>query len=125
MEEKAIVIFASLSYSDFLLFNEYMHFGFTCLQVSPTYSREVAGNHAIAPYLYKFHGIINGIDPDIWDPYNDNFIPVSWYLHRSLSFLAKVQCFGIYIVSKFMPQHGNCLRSNAYISYTTQVRKKC
>jgi hypothetical protein len=24
-----------------------------------------------------------------------------------------------------MPQHGNCLRSNAYIGYTTQVRKKC
>ncbi|KAK7303299.1 hypothetical protein RJT34_14202 [Clitoria ternatea] len=46
--------------------------------VSPTYSREVAGNHAIAPHLHKFHGIINGIDPDIWDPYNDNFIPVPY-----------------------------------------------
>ncbi|XP_027351249.1 soluble starch synthase 3, chloroplastic/amyloplastic-like isoform X2 [Abrus precatorius] len=46
--------------------------------VSPTYSREVAGNPAVAPHLHKFHGIINGIDPDIWDPYNDNFIPVSY-----------------------------------------------
>ncbi|XP_057986440.1 starch synthase 3, chloroplastic/amyloplastic isoform X2 [Hevea brasiliensis] len=46
--------------------------------VSPTYSKEVAGNPPIAPYLYKFHGILNGIDPDIWDPYNDKFIPVSY-----------------------------------------------
>ncbi|KAJ8761784.1 hypothetical protein K2173_004596 [Erythroxylum novogranatense] len=46
--------------------------------VSPTYSREVAGNPVVAPYLHKFHGILNGIDPDIWDPYNDNFIPVPY-----------------------------------------------
>ncbi|KAK2447829.1 starch synthase 3, chloroplastic/amyloplastic [Trifolium repens] len=55
-----------------------MAFADKATTVSPTYSREVAGNHAIAPYLYKFHGIINGIDPDIWDPYNDNFIPVPY-----------------------------------------------
>lgn len=47
------------------------------LQVSPTYAQEVSGNSAVAPHLYKFHGILNGIDPDIWDPYNDKFIPVS------------------------------------------------
>ncbi|KDP20743.1 hypothetical protein JCGZ_21214 [Jatropha curcas] len=46
--------------------------------VSPTYSKEVAGNPAVAPYLYKFHGILNGIDPDMWDPYNDKFIPVPY-----------------------------------------------
>ncbi|KAK7363745.1 hypothetical protein VNO77_05899 [Canavalia gladiata] len=46
--------------------------------VSPTYSKEVSGNPAVAPHLQKFHGIINGIDPDIWDPYNDKFIPVSY-----------------------------------------------
>ncbi|XP_024927563.3 starch synthase 3, chloroplastic/amyloplastic isoform X1 [Ziziphus jujuba] len=46
--------------------------------VSHTYSKEVAGNPAIAPNLYKFHGILNGIDPDIWDPYNDRFIPISY-----------------------------------------------
>ncbi|KAK4858934.1 hypothetical protein QYF36_023982 [Acer negundo] len=46
--------------------------------VSPMYSKEVAGNPMIAPHLYKFHGIINGIDHDIWDPYNDKFIPISY-----------------------------------------------
>ncbi|XP_027086051.2 starch synthase 3, chloroplastic/amyloplastic-like [Coffea arabica] len=46
--------------------------------VSPTYSQEVSGNPAVASHLYKFHGILNGIDPDIWDPYNDKFIPVSY-----------------------------------------------
>ncbi|XWS18197.1 hypothetical protein CRYUN_Cryun32bG0022300 [Craigia yunnanensis] len=46
--------------------------------VSHTYSKEVAGNPAVAPHLQKFHGIINGIDLDIWDPYNDKFIPISY-----------------------------------------------
>jgi glycogen synthase len=46
------------------------------LQVSQTYSREVAGHGAIAPHREKFYGILNGIDPDIWDPYTDNCIPV-------------------------------------------------
>ncbi|KAG9439234.1 hypothetical protein H6P81_019399 [Aristolochia fimbriata] len=46
--------------------------------VSPNYSREVSGNPAIAPHLFKFHGILNGIDPDMWDPFNDKFIPVSY-----------------------------------------------
>ncbi|MBA0598878.1 hypothetical protein Gorai_005120, partial [Gossypium raimondii] len=46
--------------------------------VSHTYSKEVAGNPAIAPHLHKFHGILNGIDLDIWDPFNDKFIPVSY-----------------------------------------------
>ncbi|XP_066349467.1 starch synthase 3, chloroplastic/amyloplastic-like [Miscanthus floridulus] len=46
--------------------------------VSDTYSKEVAGHGAIAPHYYKFYGIRNGIDPDIWDPYTDNFIPVHY-----------------------------------------------
>ncbi|RAL44890.1 hypothetical protein DM860_003649 [Cuscuta australis] len=46
--------------------------------VSPNYSKEVSGNPIIAPHLYKFHGILNGIDPDIWDPLNDKFIPISY-----------------------------------------------
>lgn len=54
------------------------------VQVSPTYSQEVSGNTAVAPHLHKFHGILNGIDPDIWDPYNDDFLPVSslWRIHN-------------------------------------------
>ena len=54
------------------------------MQVSHTYSKEVARNPAVAPHLYKFHGILNGIDPDIWDPYNDKFIPVSRFLSLTL-----------------------------------------
>ncbi|KAJ4976662.1 hypothetical protein NE237_001768 [Protea cynaroides] len=46
--------------------------------VSHTYAKEVSGNPAVAPHLHKFHGILNGIDQDIWDPYNDTFIPVSY-----------------------------------------------
>ncbi|XP_004293290.1 PREDICTED: starch synthase 3, chloroplastic/amyloplastic [Fragaria vesca subsp. vesca] len=46
--------------------------------VSETYSKEIARNPAVAPHLYKFHGIINGIDQDIWDPYNDGFLPISY-----------------------------------------------
>ncbi|XP_039814940.1 starch synthase 3, chloroplastic/amyloplastic-like isoform X3 [Panicum virgatum] len=46
--------------------------------VSNTYSREVSGHGAIAPHLGKFYGILNGIDPDIWDPYSDSFIPVHY-----------------------------------------------
>ncbi|KAG8046694.1 hypothetical protein GUJ93_ZPchr0008g14009 [Zizania palustris] len=46
--------------------------------VSHTYSKEVAGHGAIAPHRGKFYGILNGIDPDIWDPFTDNFIPVHY-----------------------------------------------
>ncbi|CAJ1941346.1 unnamed protein product [Sphenostylis stenocarpa] len=46
--------------------------------VSPTYSLEVSGNPIISPHLHKFQGIINGIDPDIWDPFNDELIPISY-----------------------------------------------
>ncbi|XP_020584650.1 LOW QUALITY PROTEIN: starch synthase 3, chloroplastic/amyloplastic [Phalaenopsis equestris] len=46
--------------------------------VSHTYAKEVSRNPVISAHLYKFHGIVNGIDPDLWDPYNDNFIPVSY-----------------------------------------------
>ncbi|KAG6584091.1 Soluble starch synthase 3, chloroplastic/amyloplastic [Cucurbita argyrosperma subsp. argyrosperma] len=60
------------------LIGKAMLFSDKATTVSPTYSKEVAGNPVIAPHLYKFHGIVNGIDPDIWDPYNDKFIPVSY-----------------------------------------------
>ncbi|KAL0286209.1 UNVERIFIED_CONTAM: Soluble starch synthase 3, chloroplastic/amyloplastic [Sesamum angustifolium] len=58
------------------LIGKAMRFADKATTVSPTYSQEVSGNPVIAPHLYKFHGILNGIDPDIWDPYNDKFIPV-------------------------------------------------
>ncbi|KAL1537324.1 Soluble starch synthase 3, chloroplastic/amyloplastic [Salvia divinorum] len=60
------------------LIGKAMTFSDKATTVSPTYSREVSGNPVIAPHLYKFHGILNGIDPDIWDPYNDKFLPVSY-----------------------------------------------
>ncbi|KAM0870415.1 hypothetical protein ACQ4PT_040015 [Festuca glaucescens] len=46
--------------------------------VSDTYSKEVSRHGSIAPHYFKFHGIRNGIDSDIWDPYNDNFILVHY-----------------------------------------------
>ncbi|CAN7040398.1 unnamed protein product [Brassica oleracea var. botrytis] len=55
-----------------------MTFADKATTVSRTYAKEVAGNSVISPHLYKFHGIVNGIDPDIWDPYNDNFLPVPY-----------------------------------------------
>ncbi|KAG6515227.1 hypothetical protein ZIOFF_025612 [Zingiber officinale] len=55
-----------------------MMFADKATTVSQTYSREISGNSAISPHLGKFHGIVNGIDPDIWDPCNDQFIPVSY-----------------------------------------------
>ncbi|KAI3456459.1 hypothetical protein Pfo_013122 [Paulownia fortunei] len=60
------------------LIGKAMAFSDKATTVSPTYSQEVSGNPAVAPHLFKFHGILNGIDPDIWDPYNDKFIPVSY-----------------------------------------------
>ncbi|XVF87733.1 hypothetical protein PTKIN_Ptkin18bG0144400 [Pterospermum kingtungense] len=60
------------------LIGKAMQFADKATTVSHTYSREVAGNPAIAPHLHKFHGILNGIDLDIWDPYKDKFIPISY-----------------------------------------------
>ncbi|XP_043693079.1 starch synthase 3, chloroplastic/amyloplastic-like [Telopea speciosissima] len=60
------------------LIGKAMEYSDMATTVSHTYSKEVSGNSVIAPHLHKFHGILNGIDPDIWDPYNDKFIPVSY-----------------------------------------------
>ena len=46
--------------------------------VSPSYAGEVSGHPAVGPHLGKFHGVLNGIDPDIWDPSNDQFLPVPY-----------------------------------------------
>ncbi|KAK1434486.1 hypothetical protein QVD17_00229 [Tagetes erecta] len=60
------------------LIGKAMQYADKATTVSPTYSREVADNPVISPHLYKFHGILNGIDPDIWDPFNDKFLPVPY-----------------------------------------------
>ncbi|PIN08579.1 Starch synthase [Handroanthus impetiginosus] len=60
------------------LIGKAMAFSDKVTTVSPTYSQEVSGNPIIAPHGSKFHGILNGINADIWDPYNDEFIPVSY-----------------------------------------------
>ncbi|CAA3018198.1 Soluble starch synthase 3, chloroplastic amyloplastic [Olea europaea subsp. europaea] len=60
------------------LIGKAMQYSDKATTVSPTYSQEVSGNPVIASHLYKFHGILNGIDQDIWDPYNDKFIPLSY-----------------------------------------------
>ncbi|XP_010533814.1 PREDICTED: starch synthase 3, chloroplastic/amyloplastic [Tarenaya hassleriana] len=76
---KVRVVFTihNLEFGDNLI-GKAMEYADKATTVSRTYSKEVSGNPVIAPHLHKFHGIINGIDPDIWDPYNDNFIPVPY-----------------------------------------------
>jgi len=44
--------------------------------VSPTYAFEIGGHGAIAAHNLKLRGIRNGIDPDIWDPETDMFLPL-------------------------------------------------
>ncbi|OVA11483.1 Glycosyl transferase [Macleaya cordata] len=60
------------------LIGKAMQYSDKATTVSNTYAKEVSGNPVIAPHLHKFHGIRNGIDPDIWDPYNDKFLPISY-----------------------------------------------
>ncbi|CAM8911981.1 unnamed protein product [Rhodiola kirilowii] len=60
------------------LIGKAMQYSDKATTVSVTYAKEVSGQPVIAPHLHKFHGILNGIDPDIWDPYNDKFLPVSY-----------------------------------------------
>ncbi|KAH7365325.1 hypothetical protein KP509_18G020900 [Ceratopteris richardii] len=60
------------------LIGKAMAFADKATTVSETYASEVSGNPAIAPHLSKFCGIRNGIDLDIWDPYNDPYIPLPY-----------------------------------------------
>ena len=46
--------------------------------VSRSYAQEISGHGSISHQLQKFHGVVNGIDPDIWDPANDKCLPVSY-----------------------------------------------
>jgi starch synthase len=48
--------------------------------VSPSYAGEVSGHPAVsgATAYGKFHGVRNGIDPEIWDPDTDQFLPMNY-----------------------------------------------
>jgi len=46
--------------------------------VSQTYAKEIAGQPAIFPNAHKFMGVRNGIDPDIWTPTENQFLPTSY-----------------------------------------------
>jgi len=46
--------------------------------VSPTYAREISGHGAVAAHLTKLYGIRNGIDPELWDPEDDPFLPMPY-----------------------------------------------
>ncbi|GLC71233.1 hypothetical protein PLESTF_001092900 [Pleodorina starrii] len=43
--------------------------------VSPTYAFEVGGHPVIGPHGHKFMGIRNGIDPELWSPEDNQFLP--------------------------------------------------
>ncbi|KAK4347003.1 hypothetical protein RND71_033342 [Anisodus tanguticus] len=72
-----------------------LEFGADLIGKAMTYAdkatTEVSGNPVIAPHLYKFHGIVNGIDPDIWDPLNDKFIPEVMGSSRGNNLLQKCE----------------------------------
>ena len=57
------------------LIQEAMTYSQAATTVSRTYRDEVAGHESIQENIGKFHGVVNGIDPDIWDPANDDFLP--------------------------------------------------
>eukprot|EP00955_Chlamydomonas_euryale_P100621 365296-Chlamydomonas_euryale.AAC.29 len=46
--------------------------------VSPTYAFEIGGNPVIGAHTHKFMGIRNGIDPDLWDPENNQWLPMPY-----------------------------------------------
>ena len=51
------------------------------ITVSPTYAKEIMGKegYGLSPYLEgKLHGILNGIDPEEWNPERDPFLPYAY-----------------------------------------------
>jgi starch synthase len=58
--------------------SEAVHHSQMTTTVSPSYAGEVSGSSVIGANLDKFTGVRNGIDPDIWDPETDAFVPVKY-----------------------------------------------
>eukprot|EP00775_Hariotina_reticulata_P004294 gene4294-4546_t len=46
--------------------------------VSPTYAFEVGSHPAVATNAFKFMGIRNGIDTELWSPTENRFLPMSY-----------------------------------------------
>ena len=46
--------------------------------VSPTYAYEVGGSPVISSQTHKFAGIRNGIDMELWDPENNQWLPTPY-----------------------------------------------
>ncbi|CAD7699185.1 unnamed protein product [Ostreobium quekettii] len=64
----------NLNYGEIQI-GEAAHYAQRFTTVSPSYAFEVGGHPAIAPNVGKFMGIRNGIDTELWDPENDQFLP--------------------------------------------------
>ena len=60
------------------LIREAMDYSQIGTTVSRSYAQEISGHGSISHQLAKFHGVVNGIDPDIWDPLDDKYLPVSF-----------------------------------------------
>ena len=71
---KVIFTIHNLHYGQALIADA-MHNCAIATTVSRTYAKEIAHEGCVNPNLHKLHGVVNGIDPDIWDPRNDKFLP--------------------------------------------------
>ena len=71
---KVIFTIHNLHYGQALIADA-MHHCAIATTVSRTYAKEIAHEGCVNPNLHKLHGVVNGIDPDIWDPRNDKFLP--------------------------------------------------
>jgi len=60
------------------LIREAMDYSQIGTTVSKTYAQEISGHDSISHQLSKFYGVVNGIDPDIWDPLDDKCLPISF-----------------------------------------------
>lgn len=67
--------------------------------VSPTYAREIQGgeqgcglNGLLSSRRYDLHGILNGVDPEVWNPTTDSIIPANYSI-RSMT--GKLKCKAI------------------------------